>query len=92
MRRREVQVRQTIVAVMLLAVTPVFAATHLNANQKKVGCSIVDGRVFCPSPGTGMCWLKGHNPSLGQPARAISIGNAMVGSHDPNEGHPERCG
>ena len=66
------------------------AAPHLNANQRKVGCSILSGQVFCPSPGTGMCWKKGHDPYLGQPAQAISVGNGAW-SNGPDEGHEERC-
>jgi hypothetical protein len=46
---------------------------HLNANQKADGCSIHEWQVFCPSPGTGMCWKKGHNPYLGQPAEAVAL-------------------
>jgi hypothetical protein len=79
-------------AVILLAATPVFAAPHLNANQKKFGCNFTMGFLWCPSPGAGMCWKKGHNTLLGQPAQSISVGNAMFGSKDPNEGHSERWG
>ena len=46
---------------------------HLNANQKADGCSIHEWQVFCPSPGTGMCWKKGHNPNLGQPAEGLDL-------------------
>jgi hypothetical protein len=62
-------------AAAALAVSSAFAAPHLNANQKKVGCSILSGQVFCPSPGTGMDWKKGHNPWLGQSAEAENVGN-----------------
>ena len=57
--------------------------------------------LACPSPGTGRCWKKGHNPWKGQPAEAIDVGNGymwekggvMYGKPmDPNEGHFERCG
>jgi len=71
-------------AVAIAAVSPAFAAPHLNANQKAAGCSILDGHVFCSSPGTGMCWKQGHDPNLGQPAEAIDIGT------DPAPGVDER--
>jgi hypothetical protein len=65
----------------------------LNANQIKVGCSREKGYgVSCPGPGTGMCWKKGHNPNLGQPASAISVGNEDIDPRGPDEGHSERCG
>jgi hypothetical protein len=71
--------------------TKLKASPRLYANQKRFGCTIEDGMVFCGSPGTGMYWKKGHNPSLGQPALAISVGNAPWG-HGPDEGHGERWG
>jgi hypothetical protein len=71
-------------AVAIAAVSPAFAAPHLNANQKAAGCSILDGHVFCSSPGTGMCWKQGHDPNLGQPAEAIDVGT------DPAPGVDER--
>jgi hypothetical protein len=71
-------------AVAIAVISPAFAAPHLNANQKAAGCSILDGHVFCSSPGTGMCWKQGHDPNLGQPAEAIDIGT------DPAPGVDER--
>jgi hypothetical protein len=74
--RRYIPMRKLLLAaVILLAATPVFAAQHLNANQRKVGCTINSGIVMCPSPGTGMDWKKGHNPLLGQAAEAYSVPN-----------------
>jgi hypothetical protein len=65
----------------------------LNANQIKVGCSWEKGYgVSCRSPGTGMCWKKGHNPERGQPASAISVGNEDIDPRGSDEGHSERCG
>jgi hypothetical protein len=49
---------------------------RLNANQKAAGCSILYWQVFCPSPGTGMCWKRGHNPNLGQPAESLDLDGA----------------
>ena len=59
-------------------------------DQVRAGCSMMEGKLFCPSPGTGMCWEKGHNPWKGEtPARALDIGN---GPSSPDFDHPERCG
>jgi hypothetical protein len=41
-----------ILAALFAAISPAFAAPHLNANQKKFGCSISYGQLFCPSPDT----------------------------------------
>jgi hypothetical protein len=51
-------------------------APHLNANQKAYGCSILNGHIFCHSPGTGMCWKPRHNPNLGQPAESLDLDGA----------------
>jgi hypothetical protein len=64
------------------------ATPHLNANQKAAGCSIIDWRVFCPSPGTGMCWKPAHNPNLGQPAESFDLYDDQT-PDDPR--HP-KCG
>jgi hypothetical protein len=62
----------TVITLTLLASTPTFAAP-LTEYQKNAGCSIVDGQLYCPSPGTGLCWQRGHNPYLNpnKPARAV---------------------
>jgi hypothetical protein len=73
-----------VAAIAIAAVSPAFAAPHLNANQKAAGCSILDGQVFCIGPGTGMCWKQGHDPNLGQPAEGIDVGT------DPAPGVDER--
>jgi hypothetical protein len=53
--------------------TPV-GPVWLNEKQREAGCSILDANeLFCPSPGTGMAWKKGHNPWLGQSAEAFSV-------------------
>lgn len=57
-------------------------------NEAKANCSYVNGRLFCPSPGTGLCWAKGHNPYFNEPPFAIDVG---TDKNSPDYGHPERC-
>ena len=69
------------------------AITHHDANlsedQARAGCSWVNGKLFCESPGTGMCWAKGHDPLKGEsPARSIDVGNDQS---SPDAGHSEGC-
>ena len=73
--KRTLLIAATAIALSAPAVPHAHAAPHLNANQKKVGCSILAGEVFCPSPRTGMAWKKGHNPLLGEPAEAMQVPN-----------------
>jgi hypothetical protein len=45
---------------------------QVSANQKQWGCKCMsDDYLYCPSPGTGLCWQKGHDPRLNQKPRAI---------------------
>ena len=41
-----------ILAALFAAISPAFAAPHLNAKQKKFGCGISYAQLFCPSPDT----------------------------------------
>src|SRR4029077_17306277 len=46
------------------------AICHVSENQREAGCCVNDD-LACASPGTGLCWEKGHNPWLDEPASAV---------------------
>jgi hypothetical protein len=61
---------RTLITAAALAVAlaaPAYAkTTHLNANQRPAGCTIIPGYGLRCNPGTGMGWKPGHDPELGQ--------------------------
>jgi hypothetical protein len=56
-------------------------ALLLTPAQREFGCSIMGPPnvsvpiILCPSPGTGLCWIKGHNPYFDRNSAPRSTGN-----------------
>jgi hypothetical protein len=60
----------------------------LPKNQQEGLCEYDEsGSLWCASPGTGICWAKGHDPYLDEPPAVVDVGNP----ESPNYEHGELC-